>query len=479
MFFDEPVSLFPRSVPSDIATVSGTRTCTPLEAEESLVAVSSSGEAWLARPAPTGVSLRVVAPGTAPLPLGRLAVEGPLAHGRAWEDGTLAFVAEESLYRFDGAFLEPIRWPEGFPAPGAFCGDPGLDGGDTFVAAGTRLLQRDEGQWFEWALPAEGTYPSYGELARFAAPEGACRSQDDALYVANDAGRVWFVARWKTEPVDALEGASAIAHDPAFGVAALVDGELRSGGTVLAPDITPTRFAAGTPEAMAASDRTLYVRVDTTLFRGREGAFERVEGATVAGALEAYAGGVVFTEDGELCHVQVGPRFTLLGLRPFERRLGGTFQLQVTSDGLGEPRVELDDVPLALAPASLGFETEETPAGSRGWHRVRVASDDGDRTLRYLVRPPAATWESDIRELAATHCSSSGACHAAERTDLERPDLSTWEGWVMNSDIIRTRLVETGDMPPAESRQPTWGPGVLTSFLRWIDGGLPETADEG
>ncbi|MEO0322436.1 MAG: hypothetical protein AAF447_05740 [Myxococcota bacterium] len=478
MFFDEPVSLFPRDVAADVDAVPGTRSCTALEDGESLVAVSPSGEAWLSRAVPGGVALRVVAPAAEPVSLGRLAVEGPLAQGRAWEDGTLAFIAEERLYRYGGGLLEPIRWPAGLPAPSGFCGDPGLDGGDTFVAAGTRLFQRDEGQWFEWALPSEGTYASYGTLGLFAAPEGACRSQEDALYVSNVDGRVWFVARWKTEPVAALDGATSLAHDPAFGVAALVGGELRSGGTPLIPEIEATRFAEGAPEALAASDRTVYVRVGSTLYRGRDGAFMRVQGATVAGELRAYAGGVVFTDAGELCHAQVGARVTMLGLRPFERLLEGSFQLRVTSDGLSAPTLELDDEPLALTPADLGFETAATPTGSQGWHRLRVLSGADDRTLRYLVRPPPATWESDIRELSATHCSSNRACHASDRSDMERPDLSDWEGWVMNADIIRTRLVETGDMPPAESRQPTWGPGVLTTLLRWIDGGLPEGGAE-
>ena len=478
VFFEEPVSVFPRDVGDDAPTLAGTASCTPLEAGEELVALSPSGEAWLAAPTTGGVALRLALPGTDPVPLGRLAVNPPLTSGRAWEDGVVAFVAEERLFRFDGALLEPIRYPEGLPPPSAFCGDPGVDGGDTFVAAGDRLLQRSDGQWFEWALPTAAPFPSYGSLARFAAPEGACTSQDDVLYVRNAEGRVWFVARWRTEPIDDLEGATALVHDPAYGLAAIVDDELVTGGTVLVPELTSTRFSEGAPDALASADRTLFVRIGSTLYRGRDGEIARVTGATVAGELHAYAGGVVTVEGTSLCHLQVGPRLTLEGMRPFERRLAGTFRLAVTSDGLGAPEVTVDDVALPLTPAALGFESEATDVGARGWHRIRVVSGADDRTLRYFVRPPAATWESEVRELAATHCASSGACHAAERTDLDRPDLSTWETWVTNAEIIRTRLVETGDMPPAESRQPTWGPGVLTTILRWMDGGLPEGGEE-
>ncbi|MEM1417631.1 MAG: hypothetical protein AAGH15_22225, partial [Myxococcota bacterium] len=186
------------------------------------------------------------------------------------------------------------------------------------------------------------------------------------------------------------------------------------------------------------------------------------------------AGGVLYEDGGELCRAQVGTRFSLRGLRPFERRLPGPLQVGVASDGLGEVTAELDGEPLPLEAAALGFESAPTEVGARGWHRIRVSVGDDDRTLRFLVRPPAATWTSDIEALASTHCSSLGACHAADRTDLERPDLSTWEGWVENADIIWTRLVETGDMPPAEARNEEWGPEVLTTFLRWLDAGLPE-----
>ncbi|MEM1417146.1 MAG: hypothetical protein AAGH15_19770, partial [Myxococcota bacterium] len=278
VFFEEPVSIFPRSVGTDAPTLAGRVTCSALEADERVVAVTAAGEAWLAREVSGGVRVRALVPGETAVDHGRLGVTPPLEGGRAWEDGTLAFTAGGRLWRFDGALLEPIRWPEGLPAPRGFCGDPGEDGGDVFVAAGERLFQREEGQWLEWVLPEDGRFPSFGSLEGFAAPEDACRSQDESLFVGSTEGLVWSIARWRTETLEDLEGATALAHDPAFGIAVVVEGELLTGGTLVAPDFTATRFAAGAPEALAAADRTLWVRVGDELYRGRDGELARVEG---------------------------------------------------------------------------------------------------------------------------------------------------------------------------------------------------------
>ncbi len=441
----------PTLVPEDVTTREATGWCEALLDGERLVGVGTNAELWIAADGEAGSTIRVVAESE---DIGSVNSEGPVRVVSALDGLRGSFATEQGLFTVDGPRVDTLAWPIEPDAIVGLCGDLSVDGDGRVLADGD-VYTRDLGQWWRWNAPAGSIGPDFIRAA------GVCADRDDTTYVLN-GGVTWRVRPDFVATLPAFADAVALAADESFGLAAAAQGDLWIGDAGI-PE-TWLRFSAGEVDALQVSDGVLFVRVQDRVFGLEDGEMfaivdpdEALDGATFVGAA---AGRLVTERDGEVCVHGLAPTVSVRGVRPFQRVRAPQLDLDVADD----VAITLDGEPVD---ASFGL-------GDEGWHDLAFDDGTAQRTIAFEVeRLVPATYEDDIVPLFEAHCSGAG-CHSPAEGDDDRPDFSTYEGWLERADSIRERVSVTADMPPPGSSVEPWGVDEILLLLGWLDAGLPE-----
>lgn len=448
----------PPLVPLDGPQIAMTHgSCVPLGGRE-VLSVSAEGDAWLIGAG----ELTVVTVDGAQT---SYAEERAIADAFAASATELSF-ASGGLFKRRGEFVDTIPWPVE-DEPTLVCGDPSADR-DGFLVAGGSLFGRSGGEWYRW-FPAEG---EIGDILDVPKALGACRGERGETWLQTTSG-LWRLRDNAFDRVAELPPVLQASFGFGFGAAAVTEA-----GLFVGPEQWRlVEFEAGAPRSLTSGGAVLYVGVGERFYRfSGDGAAEVVEvdfGLPEVVALHPYADGVWVETPGELCDRREHPEpFVVRGVRPFERRPQGSIELHVQAPP-GDLVVARDGVMVHEAPGSTGPATVSGVfAGEPGWHRLEVRAGERTRQVRYeVVTNSGATWVEDIEPLARTHCAGS-SCHGADRDDPERPDLSTYEGWVDAGRAIRDRVARVGDMPPADARLESWDAEEVALVVAWIDEGM-------
>ncbi len=452
-------------------------TCAELGASQSVASVSPDGDLWLATAVAEGTEIDSLSPSdptdvvTFTLPWSSPTTMQALGRTRG------VVVASEGVFAWDGEFADEIRWPEHLPAPSGFCGDPSLDG-DALVFAGD-VFTRDIGQWWRWNIPGDALTD-----VRIAATTGACAGRSGIAYLLR-GDTVWGVEDTWVAPLPRFSPAQAVAADDGFGLAAIVEGDLRLGDASAEEFPAWIRFEEQTAQALGATPGRLFVATQDRLYASDEaGIVElRRDGASLpASALHPDAAGGVWIESAHsVCHVGGSAGVRVDGLRPYQTRRSNEVEvaLELDADTQGSPAATLDGEAVPLTELGSGrWGLELSFIEDAGWHELVVDVSRNDQALQrqieFQVEPLAnATWEDDIAPLFEQHCGTA-ACHGPEPLSEDRPDLSQYEVWTMLSASIRNRVGETSDMPPLGSGDGSWGVDEVLLVVGWIDAGLPE-----
>ena len=457
-----PITSVPRVVPLDTPRVALESECLSLDGA-SILSVSPEGDLWLSQAQGASTELRVRAlDGTETT----YTQDGAIADAVAWSDSVLTFVSD-GVYVRDGEFVDSLPWPMEAGAPRGLCGDPRLDR-DGFVIA-EDLFQRSGGEWWRWR-PAMGDFGGVQSIPRNL---GACRGERGESWLVTGSG-LWRIGDIGLERVDGLAEVRDVAFGAGFGAVALTDE-----GFFVGPDRwESTTFEAGDASAVAGAGSRLYAAAGGRVYRFVDDDVEELtfEGAPDTVRLHPFASGLWIETDTHACRVaEDSAPLVVRGLRPWMRRgldplmldvSGPTGGLAILRDG----QMVHEDAAFDGAQSVLGVD-----AGAAGWHTLtlRVTGDSpASREIRYeVVRSSGSTYVDDIAPLFEAHCSGS-ECHGADRDDLERPDLSTYAGWVDSARTIRDRVGMTGDMPPFDERLESWDSEEATLIVAWIDEGM-------
>ncbi|MEM9067425.1 MAG: hypothetical protein AAGE52_02935 [Myxococcota bacterium] len=426
-------------------------------AGRSLLAVSAEGDLWFRE----GANLvSVTLDGTEQVFPEEAMLDDAVALGPA----SIAF-ASGGLFNREGEFVDSIPWPEELGAPTIVCGDPNVDR-DGFVVAGD-LFQRAGGQWWRW-FPAEG---EFGEILEVPEALGACRAERGETWLHTTTG-LWRVRDQGLDRVEELP--ELVSAEFGFGFEAAA---LTAEGLFFGPDEWRTlEFEAGAVTLIESTGSWLYVKAGDRYYRftGANGEFvETVDFGLDASALYGYADGLWLETPDELCNRRIAEApLVVRGVRPFERT--PPMSLSITVEGpMGALVMERDDVVVHEEADFAGVE-EITGifAGDPGWHTLEVSVGETAREIRYeVVTNSGATYVDSIAPIFEVHCAGS-ECHGSDRDDEDRPDLSTYDGWVNASRAIRNRVGRVRDMPPFEDRLESWDAEEIALVIAWIDEGM-------
>lgn len=450
----------PTVIPTNVAVENVVGWCTALAAEERLIAVGPNAELWVANDNELGSTVRILSEAET---TGTFDTVGSVVTASALDGVRGSFTTPAGLFTVDGPRVDALVWPGDPASIVEVCGDLSVDGDGRVLA--DDIYTRDLGQWWRWHAPQGATGPSATRAS------GVCADREDTTFVLQET-QVWRIRPDFVSTVPELAGATALAADEVFGLAALRDGDLW-----LRPDDSPTswlRFDAGPTEAIAASDGLLFVETVGHLYGRDEGeTFELVDAdGPLADAvlLGAAAGQVIVQRGDDLCvHGFVEP-FSIRGVRPFQRVRQSVLDVIISTDDL---TTTLDDVTLEPA-VSDGEATLSLEVADQGWHTLEVATATATRTIVFEVeRLVPATFTADIAPLFEAHCGGA-SCHGPTPSSADRPDLSSYESWVQRAEAIRERVAVTTDMPPPGSGNEPWGVEETLLLLGWLDAGLPE-----
>lgn len=469
----EPDEVVPLDGPAQDVEVA----CADASDSQRVATVSPDGDLWLLGSTEAGTEVHSVSPAdpadvvTFTLPWTDVLTVQALGRTAG------VVVASEGVFAWDGAFADEIRWPEHLPAPTGFCGDPSVDG-DALVFADD-VFTRDIGQWWRWNIPGEALAD-----VRVAATTGACAGRSGTAYLLR-GDTVWGVEDTWVAPLPRFSPAQAVAADDAFGLAAIVDGDLRVGDASAEQYPAWIQFEQQAVEALGATPGRLFVATEDRLYAHDEDGIVELtrDGESLqASAMHPDAAGGVWIESADgVCHVGGSAGVRVEGLRPYQTRRSNEIEvaLELDADIEGVPSAALDGEAVPLTDLGSGrWALQLSFIEDIGWHELVVdVSKNGTaarRAVDFQVEPLAnATWEDDIAPLFAQHCGTA-ACHGPEPLSDERPDLSEYEVWTMLSESIRDRVGETSDMPPLGSGDGSWGVDEVLLVVGWIDAGLPE-----
>ncbi len=448
-------------VPIETPIVEVARDCVEVGANERIIAVGPNGTVWLS-PADEAASPRSLSPS---LEFSQLPLEGALKTAVVLGPTSGIALTEEGLALIDGAESRAIAWPESLPSPDGLCGDPSVEG-DAYVFAGD-VHSRDAGQWWRWNTPAA---PLDAEVS-IGATSSACTGGDGEAFLLR-RGDVWGVRAEFLRKLGDFGPASSIASDDAFGLVSVVEGSLRLGDTLDAPDTVI--FEAGDVLEVRATVGGFFVLTPENLYAWRDGAF--TEWRSEAGAVEGSSihadagGGVWVTGSSELCRYHEDDEITVVGVRPYQRRTPPEIELVVGSSLA--PRVSLDGDPIDVFASEEGWKTS-LHVENDGWHELIIENDAFVRSIPFEVSGGTrATWKDDIEPMVEQYCSGE-SCHGADAQGGQ-PQLSNYAAWVERADVIAQRVVTNPSMPPAGSHDGTWGVEQIVTVAAWLQSGLPE-----
>lgn len=438
--------------------------CEPILPSERPLGVSPEGILWLVSTStrsPNASRVRTIDPVTTATRAFEVALSdlgSAVVHGAerasVIADGGLWLVGDQTRIEVTAPFAPGRR--------AQLCGRLDFD---AFVLDGTELYQRDRNEWIRWQGLEAVLDSGDAQLLR---RDGACWASEDGLIFRGTEGQLWLLTPSSLQTFEPREGQVQLVEGRP---AALNARELSIGGR------NYTLSLGGPADAFATAGGWGWLRFDTTVVRFDGEGFQKLEApaADDAALLPFGAGGLWLVDGGQACVRDPG-WLRIAGVAPQERRLEGSYELTVLLEGPArEVSLSVDGAPVAPARAvddALVF------AGTLelGWQdfQIRVAEASGvTAQRRFMVkRLPGVTrsWEMDLRPVYEAHCSAA-ACHV-ENSPSGAPDLSRFEAWVALAEVIETRVLSVGDMPPLSSRDQTWTPEQAETIRQWLSGGL-------
>ena len=456
-------SLGMREVPTPLAPLTVTSSCTPLIDGERPLSTSQEGYLWLVGTATVGgVPVRVL-DGWGERPsvewLTRFTEVNAL---RAETASVASVVADGGLWVLRNGRRVSVSAPFAPQATATACGSLGDAG---FVLAGSGLFERTGDTWLQWS----GLDALLDQRVQLMDRDGACLTAGDTLHLRAGDLEVWALTDTAATQIVFIDDAdTAVLRESQLLVlsnGALVD-DVTNGGQ--------WAFAEGDIEALGAAGTYAWMRVGTTLVRfdGREFRQAGTVGSN-ATLLPFAAGGLWVVDDGFACAIQPRNMIRVEGIIP------GVVVTATTTAFEARVFDETEDVrlqyagtnvqPIGSASGRRRYAVEIAP----GWTTLRFTTASGaERTLELRGAEPAAQtpgWATDIQPIYVAHCSAAG-CHVPESTSLA-PSLDTFEAWVRRAAAIQTRVVEQRDMPPAAAQGPTWNEDAIQTIADWLAGG--------
>jgi hypothetical protein len=338
------------------------------------------------------------------------------------------------------------------------------------LLSGGKLFERRSNGWWVWDPGVAGAgAPS--SVLRF---DGECQAVDNLMWLTSADGTLW-----RIEPSRVSRPVKFEALDDAV----VTDGML----AVLEPDrlwIGPDSwqswlFPGPMPKELSASGGFLWMASGDQLLR-----FDGDIFVEVAHGLEesiariaAHSGGVWVEGKSSLCHQATAPMVRAEGVRPYVRSIEFDYPFALL------PSVAAMDVTATLDGEAVVLELDtetgwlqgQARLDQVGWHslelEVQGSGKVGSRSI-LLKRLPESelSWQSDIAPIYQQHCSGA-ECHKPGSSS-EAPDLSSYDAWLVRSEKIRERVVETKTMPPPSSVSADWGDDRIEAISQWLEGGM-------
>jgi hypothetical protein len=458
----------PKTVPAALELTASEGYCVPLAAGERLASVSPEGHAWLVTPAASASALRVLDPFSADDIREESVAIGGLETVQALSAADASAIAADALWRLDDFARIELTPPAGFVAPGAMCGDLGVNG--FLLSAGQVFERRDDNLWWQWDSGAAGD-AAPGGIVRF---EGECQSATDRMWLTSPDGTLWRVE--PTTVVQPIRFPEMVAIAAAGEMLAVLEGDRLSIG----PDVwQPWVFTGEAPSHLSASGTEVWMATGAAVLRFDGEQFVEVghELDEPITGIAAHAGGAWITGATTICHLATERMLRVEGLRPFTRSKELEYAVRVRADDTDATLgASLDGEPLTLtADEEPGWASINVHLEGLGWHTLVLTADgssgDGRRSIA-VKRLPEVTrsWATDMQPIYAQHCTAV-ACHGGTG-DTDAPDLATRDAWAARAAEIRTRVIDAETMPPPASRRSDWGDDEIETISEWLEGGM-------
>ncbi len=460
-------------MPTTIAALTTTSSCTQLGAQEQVLSVSPEGFLWLTTSSTTTGStvIRVldgwgeVAPQNFETPLMQLQA------AQARTATTASLVADAQLWQLRDGERISIELPEGVEidlgASPSLCGDMTESG---FLLADGQLLQRAGETWLQWSGLEQVLTGTSAVNRSVLSRDGACFGQDDAVWLQTDTS-TGAGAFWKLGPalitrerlMSGVRGAALLKGQ----LLVLVDGELHVG----ADPVKRWSFAHGEARALTSAGGYAWILTEGALLRFDGETFLQLDLQSLPSAMYAHAAGGLWAQlDDSVCHVAPPSMVRVRGLNQGQRLDTETARLFArTTEADGEVQLMIKDQ--AVTPMSVqdDWVVFEAPL-ELGWNTLSLSSGGALRSLSIKREPGVVrSFQTDIFPIYQQHCSNM-ACHAPESI-AGAPDLSNYDAWVTRADRLRLRVVEQENMPPLAARD-GWTEEQVTTINEWLSGGL-------
>lgn len=453
------------TVPGPLASLTVTSVCTDLRPGESALSTSPEGHLWLAGTATVGgLPIRVLDGWGQASEQSWLTRFTRIDHLRAESATVASVIADTGLWSLRSGRRVSVDAPF-MPGPGwTSCGSLG---DRAFVLGGGRLFERSGSTWIEWT----GLETLLGPEASLMGRDGACRTAGDTLYLRSGDLEVWALTESLATQTADLMGGQAVALREAQ---LLV---LQNGALVHDP-ATGGRWEldTGAIDHLSAAGSYAWLRAGGELVRFDGSTFLSAGTLGPSAELRPFAsGGVWALEDGRACAIMPSSMIRVTGITPGTTttstivpvRARAFDATETVSLSLGGTEVS----PIASEDGWLRF----APTVSAGWNTLRFTGQNGAIRALELRRtgtlpPPQPSWATDIQPIYVAHCSAS-ACHVVD-SPSRAPNLDTFASWVALSAAIQNRVLESGDMPPTASRDPSWGQDTVRTIAEWIAGGM-------
>lgn len=452
-----PVVASPLSL-ANAQPLAGEPSCVALDGTERVLALSPEGDLWLAQDDGAVVTLRVLGPDGAESVRTESfggAILTPIV-GQAQSGSRLDLIVNSEFWRLDDTGRTLLPLPIASEVTPQFCGDLTERG---LLLGGIELFESRDLNWWRSDL----TDDSGGALTLIDRL-GQCIGRDNFTWLSGDDGSVWRLSASRVEKVHEFSDRASISTF-ADGVALFssdafwreVDGEWAS--SPIEGFTAPTLLAGVTDNLWFYTDGRL-VRLD----RG-ESVFVRDWGS-VPSAFYAYDGGLWIEEAGQVCHVVGGHQIRVRGVVPYMQVTDPTISFRVAGSSDAQLSVTIEDAAVAAV-----FDTDGWIVNGVlphiGWNEIVVSMGETARAIRIKLIPAnEVSFESDISPVFQTHCAQ---CHV---DGGESVDLTTYDDWVRYSNAIRSRSVETENMPPLGQRSDEWGSDEVQLIFEWLEGGM-------
>jgi hypothetical protein len=462
-----PPDVEPKAVPTSLDKVESAASCSPLRANETLLAVSPEGHAWLVVPGEVA-SLRVLDAFGAEM---TETVDDihltDIQDALAWSGVDAALIANEGLWRLDDLARIELTPPEGFVTPASACGNPSENG--VIVSNGSVFEMHDDGQWWAWKPDLAGA-EAPNHVIRF---DGECQSSKNIMWLTSEDGTLF--------EVDPAEYARPVRFAKLVDSAATEDKVfiLESDQLWVGPEKwQPWTFEGAMPKALTASNGKLwFVWGDRLVQTDGEDFVEITHG--LGGAIQkvaAHSNGAWVVGDTQICHQSVGPMIRMEGLHPNARDIEFDYAVRVRADVEGATlTAELDGTPVALtADADPLWSIAEFRLNEVGWHTLTLTAEAAGKTTKRivdvkLIPETVRSWKVDVEPIYAANCANS-TCHKPGAP--KAIDLGSYELWKENATDIRTRVVKGKTMPPPANKKPEWSETQIEVISQWLEGGM-------